>query len=144
MTSPVVRKLAVLTISGLTVIGLAACGSSTSGVSSSGATTTTAASPTTASGGSSSAANTASAPGVTANTITVGQVDDLSSPIPGLVKDAQVGTQAYFDYVNSTGGVNGRKLVLDAKDSAYDSNTASSLTQTQAQQDFALVGGFSL
>ena len=144
MTSRVVRRLAGIGVGGLVALGLAACGSSTGGASGSGTTTTAGAASSTSSGAGASAANTASAPGVTATSVTVGQVDDLSAPIPGLFKDAQVGTQADFDYVNSTGGVNGRKLVLDAKDSAYDSNTASSLTQTQAQQDFALVGGFSL
>ncbi len=85
-----------------------------------------------------------SAPGVTAKTVTVGQVDDLSAPIPGLFKSAEDGTQAYIDYINSQGGVNGRKLVLDAKDSAFDAATVASETENLAKNDFALVGGFSL
>jgi len=36
-------------------------------------------------------------PGVTATTVTVGQVDDLTAPLPGLFKGAEDGTQAYFD-----------------------------------------------
>ncbi|MGH9018099.1 MAG: hypothetical protein ACRDY1_10175, partial [Acidimicrobiales bacterium] len=55
-------------------------------------------------------------PGVTATSVTVGQVDDLTLPLPGLFKGAEDGTQAYFDYVNSTGGVNGRQIKLDAQD----------------------------
>jgi branched-chain amino acid transport system substrate-binding protein len=46
--------------------------------------------------------------------VTVGQVDDLTAPLPGLFTGAEDGTQAYFDYVNSTGGVNGRMIRLDA------------------------------
>jgi ABC-type branched-subunit amino acid transport system substrate-binding protein len=90
------------------------------------------------------ASSTSAAPGVTKTSITVGQVDDLSSPLPGLFKSAQVGTQAYFNYINSQGGINGRKLVLDAQDSAFNSATVVSATQAQAKNDFALVGGYSL
>ena len=82
--------------------------------------------------------------GVTANSITVGQVDDLSSPVPGLFKGAEDGAKAYFAYANSTGGVDGRKLVLDARDSAFQGGTVTQDTQQQIAHDFALVGGFSL
>jgi ABC-type branched-subunit amino acid transport system substrate-binding protein len=81
---------------------------------------------------------------VTATTVTVGQVDDLTAPLPGLFKGAEDGTQAYFDYVNSTGGVNGRMIKLDAEDSAYSDGTVANATQAQIKNDFALVGGFSL
>jgi ABC-type branched-subunit amino acid transport system substrate-binding protein len=83
-------------------------------------------------------------PGVTATTVTVGQVDDLTAPLPGLFKGAEDGTQAYFDYINSTGGVNGRMIKLDAQDSAYSDGTVAGATQAQIKNDFALVGGFSL
>jgi ABC-type branched-subunit amino acid transport system substrate-binding protein len=83
-------------------------------------------------------------PGVTATTVTVGQVDDLTAPLPGLFKGAEDGTRAYFDYVNSTGGVNGRKIELDAQDSAYNDGTVANATAAQIKSDFALVGGFSL
>jgi ABC-type branched-subunit amino acid transport system substrate-binding protein len=76
--------------------------------------------------------------------VTVGQVDDLSSPIPGLFKGAEDGTKAYFAYINSMGGVNGRKLVLDAQDSAFQGGQVSTATGTQIRTEFALVGGFSL
>jgi ABC-type branched-subunit amino acid transport system substrate-binding protein len=76
--------------------------------------------------------------------VTVGQVDDLSSPIPGLFKGAEDGTKAYFAYINSKGGVNGRKLVLDAQDSTFQGGQVATVTGTQIRTDFALVGGFSL
>jgi branched-chain amino acid transport system substrate-binding protein len=85
-----------------------------------------------------------SAPGVTSSSITFGQVDDLTSPLPGLFKGAEDGTRAYFDYVNSLGGVYGRKLILDARDSAFQAGQVSSDTGDQIRKDFALVGGFSL
>jgi ABC-type branched-subunit amino acid transport system substrate-binding protein len=76
--------------------------------------------------------------------VTVGQVDDLSSPIPGLFKGAEDGTKAYFAYINSLGGVNGRKLILDAQDSAFQGGQIATATGAQIRSEFALVGGFSL
>lgn len=100
---------------------------------------------TTTSGSSSSTAATGSpSPGVTSSTVTVGQVDDLTAPLPGLFKGAEDGTQAYFDYINSLGGVNGRKIKLDAQDSGYNPGKVANATQSQIANDFALVGGFSL
>jgi branched-chain amino acid transport system substrate-binding protein len=83
-------------------------------------------------------------PGVTAKTITVGSISDISSPIPGLFEGAKIGTEAYFAYINSQGGVNGRKLVLDARDSAFSSGTVANEAKSIATNDFAIVGGFSL
>jgi branched-chain amino acid transport system substrate-binding protein len=90
------------------------------------------------------AATAAATPGVTAKTITVGSISDISAPIPGLFKGAKVGAQAYFNYINSQGGVNGRKIILDARDSAFSSGTVASEAQSIAKSDFAFVGGYSL
>jgi ABC-type branched-subunit amino acid transport system substrate-binding protein len=84
------------------------------------------------------------APGVTANSITVGSISDISSPIAGLFEGAKVGTAAYFAYINSKGGVNGRKLILNGMDSAFSSGTVGNEAQSIAANDFAIVGGFSL
>jgi len=86
----------------------------------------------------------AQSPGVTATTVTVGQIDDLTLPIDGLFKGAEDGTRAYFDYVNSRGGVNGRKIVLDARDSQYQGGVVATDTASILKSDFAMVGGFSL
>jgi branched-chain amino acid transport system substrate-binding protein len=83
-------------------------------------------------------------PGVTSKTITVGSISDISSPVPGLFEGAKVGTEAYFAYINSQGGVDGRKLVLNGMDSAFSSGTVTTEAQTIAKNDFAIVGGFSL
>lgn len=93
---------------------------------------------------SSSSSSSPSSPGITSKTITVGQIDDLSQPVPGLFKAAQDGTQAYFNYINSLGGVNGRRLVLDTRDSNFNSATVSSEAKSIAGSDFAMVGGYSL
>lgn len=89
-------------------------------------------------------AATTPAPGVTAKTITVGSISDISAPIPGLFEGAKIGTEAYFAYINSQGGVNGRKLILQGMDSAFSSGTVASEAESIAKNDFAMVGGFSL
>ena len=121
-------------------VGAAACSSS-----SSSSTTTT------SSGGSSSSTGIPSRPipasafsdhtGVTSSTVQIGNVSTLSL---GLFKGAQVGTQAYVDYVNSTGGVNGRKIVLNGADDGFTGAGNKQATENALQTDFALVGDFSL
>ena len=62
----------------------------------------------------------ASDPGITSNEIVFGmQLPQTGPASPGYnkVDDA---TRAYFDYVNSKGGVNGRNLRLVAKDDVYN------------------------
>src|ERR1700722_5000857 len=94
-------------------------------------------------GGGSKAASAAAppTPGITATTVTVGSISDISAPVPGLFGGSKIGTEAYFAYINSPGGVNGRKLVLDARDSAFSSGTIANETQSIAKTDFAIVGG---
>ncbi len=79
--------------------------------------------------------------GLTATTVTVGNVSTL---LEGIFKGAAVGTEAYADYVNSTGGVNGRKVVVDSSDDQYAGATNKDETQEDVGKDFAMVGGFSL
>jgi ABC-type branched-subunit amino acid transport system substrate-binding protein len=74
----------------------------------------------------------------------VGSISDISAPIAGLFEGAKVGTEAYFAMINSEGGVNGRKLILNGMDSAFSSGTVTSESQQIATNDFAFVGGFSL
>ena len=89
-------------------------------------------------------ASATSTPGVTANSITVGSISDISAPIAGLFEGAKVGTEAYFAMINSQGGVNGRKLMLNGMDSAFSSGTVANEAKNIAANDFAIVGGFSL
>jgi branched-chain amino acid transport system substrate-binding protein len=79
--------------------------------------------------------------GVTATTVRIGNVSTL---IAGLFKGAQVGSEAYAAYVNAHGGVHGRKLVVDLGDDHYAGAPNRQLTQQDIQNDFAMVGGFSL
>ena len=87
-------------------------------------------------------ATAASEPGVTDSEIVLGmQLPQTGAASPGYNKidDAM---RAYFDYVNSKGGVNGRKIRLEVKDDQYKAGltitTASSLINNE--KVFAMVG----
>jgi ABC-type branched-subunit amino acid transport system substrate-binding protein len=82
-----------------------------------------------------------SSTGVTSSTVTVGNVSTESL---GLFTGSVVGTKAYAAYVNSQGGINGRKLIVDAEDDGFTGAKNKQLTQSAVQHDFALVGSFSL
>jgi branched-chain amino acid transport system substrate-binding protein len=79
--------------------------------------------------------------GVTPQSVTVGNV---TTETAGLFTGAVVGTEAYAAYVNSTGGVNGRKLVVHSADDQFTGALNRQYTQAVIEQDFASVGGLSL
>ena len=79
--------------------------------------------------------------GLTATTVSVGNVSTL---LEGIFKGAAVGTEAYADFVNSTGGINGRKIIVDSSDDQYSGAPNKQETQEDIGKDFAMVGGFSL
>jgi ABC-type branched-subunit amino acid transport system substrate-binding protein len=59
-------------------------------------------------------------PGVTANEIILGQAAGFTGSVAGTVKELTAGAKAYFDKVNATGGVHGRKIVLESVDDGFD------------------------
>ena len=128
--------MAALGMVALVATSAVACSSTTSS-----STTTTS-----ASGGSGSSKIPSSAfsdhTGITATTVNVGNVSTLA--LGGLFKGADVGTEAYADYVNSTGGVNGRKINVDSGDDNFSGAGNRQATQNAINNDFSLVGGFSL
>jgi ABC-type branched-subunit amino acid transport system substrate-binding protein len=91
----------------------------------------------------STAGNTASDVGVTPTQITVGNVSTLTGPIPGLFAGGPAGTDAYFQYINSQGGVNGRKLVLKTGDDGLNCNQYLSQVQALSPSVFGFVGSWS-
>jgi branched-chain amino acid transport system substrate-binding protein len=82
--------------------------------------------------------------GVTGNSITLGNVSLQTGPVPGLFQGAVRGTQAFFAYQNSLGGVCGRKLVLDARDDQFDTNQNKAQYQDLIGKAFGFVGSFSV
>lgn len=139
--------------------GAAASGGSATGAGSAGGGSSGAGGGAVASGGGSSSAGggTAAAggkvcpasaqshdPGVTASEIDVGNVSTLTGPVPGLFLGAQRGTQAFAAYINSVGGVCGRKLVVKSADDNLDASQNATATQSLANQVLAFVGSFSV
>ena len=82
--------------------------------------------------------------GVTDSRIDIGNVSIISGPIPGFGKTSQLATQAYVNYVNSQGGVCGRRLKLDTADDRFDSGGNRAQTAELSKKVLAFVGGLSV
>ncbi len=136
-SAPWKTRLVALSLVTAVATTAAACSSS-----SSSSTTTTAGS----GGGSSHGSIPSSAfsdhTGITATSVRVANVSTLA--VGGLFKGALVGTEAYAAYVNSTGGVNGRRITVDSADDGFSGAGNKQATQNAITNDFSLVGGFSL
>jgi ABC-type branched-subunit amino acid transport system substrate-binding protein len=123
----------------------AGCGSSSKSASSSSST----AAPAGSSPSSSAAASAPASPGggttgITANSVTIGQLADVSGPVPGLFQGAENGLAAWAAYVNSTGGINGRKVNVKFVDAGLNCTNYTNGIKSLAGDSFALVGTFSL
>lgn len=110
-TGRLAQRAAALVLPSALALALAACGSS-----------------------SPSSASSASAPGVTAHTILFGQTVPKTGPA-ALYGESTAGIQAYFDYVNAHGGVNGRKLSLISLNDQYEPPVALQATRTLVDSD---------
>ena len=130
------HRAVALALAGVVVAStLTACSSTTSTAASSGSTGSTgASSPIPASAFSDTT-------GLTPSSVTVGNVSTLYA---GLFKGSLVGTQAYAAYVNSTGGLDGRKVLVDSYDDGFQGAPNKQAHEQVVQKDFAQVGGFSL
>jgi branched-chain amino acid transport system substrate-binding protein len=82
--------------------------------------------------------------GITSDTVTVGTHAPLTGVVSPGYREIPAGAQAYFDYVNAHGGVNGRKIEFLVRDDAYNPTTTSQVIQELVLKDevFAIVGGF--
>lgn len=79
--------------------------------------------------------------GVTSHSVTVGSVLDLSGPLAAEGIAIRNGLTMAFNEVNAHGGVGGRKLVLLARDSAYDPDKARAAAQVLIKRGiFAMIG----
>lgn len=85
----------------------------------------------------------APAPGVTDDTVTIGTHQPLTGPAAAGYSSISAATQAYFDYVNSTGGVNGRTIEYLVKDDGYNPATTQTVVRELVQDDdvFAILNG---
>lgn len=80
--------------------------------------------------------------GITQDSVTVGATFPLTGVAAPGYSEIPTGTQAYFDYVNAHGGVNGRKIKYIVKDDAYDPTQTSQVTNELVLKDqvFAMLG----
>ena len=82
-------------------------------------------------------------PGVTSTSILLGGTAPLTGPQTAYASIAR-GAKAYFDYVNSRGGVNGRRIEYIARDDASDPVRTAAETRRLVEQDgvFAIFNSF--
>ncbi|MGY1615326.1 ABC transporter substrate-binding protein [Geodermatophilus sp. SYSU D00691] len=95
------------------------------------------------SGGDTGGANEASDIGITEDTITIGAHYPLTGPAAPGYSEIPTGVQAYFDWVNENGGVNGRQIEYVFRDDAYNpTNTANVVNELVLNEEvFAVMGG---
>jgi len=130
------RVVALMTATAMAATGVVMASGSLAGAASSASTC---AAPTTA-----TSAQLNATTGITKNSVTVGNVSIISGPVPGLFQGAAYGVEAYFNYINSQGGVNGRKLYVKSFDDAFSGTQNQSETAQAVSSLFATVGSFSL
>lgn len=81
-------------------------------------------------------------PGVSSNQIVIGSTLPLTGPASPGYKDLGPAAQAYFDYLNASGGINGRKIKYVVKDDAYNPAKTKSATSELILREkiFAMFG----
>src|SRR5882762_1914112 len=81
-------------------------------------------------------------PGVTATTILIGQSAAFSGPASELGTEMRAGALAYFQQVNASGGVHGRKIELRSLDDGYESDRAAANTKKLIDDGVFLLFGY--
>ncbi|WP_414938440.1 ABC transporter substrate-binding protein [Amycolatopsis sp. cmx-11-51] len=84
-----------------------------------------------------------SAVGVTDTTVKIGAHFPLTGVAAPGYSEIPSGHQAYYDYVNANGGINGRKIEFVVKDDGYNPTNTSAVTNELVLKEeiFAMVGG---
>jgi ABC-type branched-subunit amino acid transport system substrate-binding protein len=123
------RALAPAAAAAAVAVVLAACGSSGSSGNSGGSA--------------GSAKLTASAPGITPTTITIGSHQPLTGVAAPGYSEIAPASNAYFQYVNSHGGVYGRKIVYKYLNDQYNPSITSTVVHQLVLQDrvYAIFNG---
>lgn len=81
--------------------------------------------------------------GITDKTITLGNVADISGPVPGIFESTQQAARAYVEYFNSQGDICGRKLAVSLYDSRADAGADQQAYVKACDETFATVGSMS-
>ncbi|MGN6475187.1 MAG: ABC transporter substrate-binding protein [Mycobacteriales bacterium] len=83
--------------------------------------------------------------GLTATTLSLGEVASLSGPVSGLFDGAVHGGEAFANFVNSTsGGICGRQVKVDVADDGTNCTQDENATQSLVGRTFAMSGTFAL
>jgi ABC-type branched-subunit amino acid transport system substrate-binding protein len=82
--------------------------------------------------------------GVTGTTIDLGNVSTQGGPVPGLFAGAYYGALAYASYINSLGGIYGRRLKVDTADDQLQASTNKAETDQLLSKVLGFLGSFSL
>lgn len=124
---------------------LAACSSSKAPTSSGTVTTTTVnASSLPTIPANAAVSGTLSGPGVTASTITIGQITTITGPVPGLFQGANWGLDGWAAWVNANGGLDGRQVKIVHVDDGFNCTTYKNAMQQFSTTAFAVVGNLTL
>lgn len=94
-------------------------------------------------GSSNGGTNTASAPGITATQITIGSHQPLTGPAAPGYSEISKASNAYFQWVNSHGGVWGRSINYLYEDDGYNPQNTSTVVRKLVLEDkvFAIFNG---
>lgn len=79
---------------------------------------------------------------VAAQDIVLGQSVALSGPAAELGREMQLGAQMYFDSINATGGIRGRKIVLKTLDDGYEPARAEANTRRLIDEEVLALFGY--
>ena len=90
-----------------------------------------------------SSGNTASAPGVTASTITVGNVSGLTGAVSDSFTPGSQAVQALFNSINRFGGICGRQLKVQIEDDQQSSSSNNADVESLIPNVLAFVGSLS-
>src|SRR4051812_30510743 len=67
--------------------------------------------------------------GITKDRILIGQAAGFTGAVSGAVKEQSAGALAYIESVNASGGVHGRKVVIESIDDGFDSKKTPEVTR---------------
>lgn len=90
-----------------------------------------------------SSGNSASGPGVTADTITAGNVSGITGAVADSFDPGYQAVEAVFDSINRFGGICGRQLKLEVQDDQQNSSNDESDVQSLLRNVLAFVGSLS-
>ncbi len=82
-----------------------------------------------------SSSTSSSAPGVTSTSVTFGTHQPLTGPAAPGYSEIAAASQAFFNYLNAQGGINGRKINLLIKDDEYNPVKTVNVTHELVLQD---------